>query len=169
MSLFELLVTFTLFASILTLTLYFYGQSMKATRRHDQGSEVYRRAHNLFSDVERFLNSGTLVYATENNLAVAPFRDEWTVADNRLFNWSTQARVLSISELGLMLQEGAEKKPFIELKPWESLSFAPQSFAETERQRRYDYLTLLYVGSPPSETRKGRAYEFKRQVLLVRY
>ena len=169
MSLFELLITFTIFATILSLTLFFYGQSMKATRRHDQGSEVYRRAHNLFSDIERFLHSGILMLATENHLAVCPFRPDNAISDNRLLNWSAQTDVLSASEEGLMLQKGTGKKPFATLKSWESISFEPQAFSDTEKQRRFDYVTLHYSGTPPSVTREGRLYSFKRQVLLVRY
>ena len=169
LTLFELLVTFSIFATILTLTLFFYGQSIKATRRHDQGSEVYRRAHNLFADIERFLHSGVLMLATERQLAVSPIPDDQPVTNARLFAFAPRAHVLSIGENGLVLHDGSASQEFGHLQSWEGLSFEPQQFADSEPQRRYDYVTLLYTGQPPSVTREGRPYHFKRQVLLVRY
>jgi Tfp pilus assembly protein PilE len=170
LTLFELLVTFSLFAIILTLTLFFYGQSVKATRRHDQGSEVYRRAHNLFSDIERFLHSGILMWASDHQLVVSVFSEEEAITDSRLFAFTPRAHALTLSENGLRLQVAEEpEREFSKLKSWEGLSFEPQQFGLGDPQRRYDYVTLLYTAMPPSETRDKRPYHFKRQVLLVRY
>ncbi len=167
LTLFELLITFSIFAIILTLTLFFYGQSLKATRRHDQGSEVYRRAHKLFSDVEEFVHSGVLMLVQEDQIAVSPFRAEQAL-QKRLLNWAP-AQVLAITEEGVMVNEGLESRKIQELKSWEKLSFTPQPFDDHELQRRYDYVALNYSATPPSPTREGRLYEFSRQILLVRY
>lgn len=169
LSLLELLLAMSLFSAILTLTLFFYGQSIKAQRRHDQGSEVYRRAHNLFSDIERFLDSGTLMWATNNQLMLSPYRQVDAIGANRVRQWADQAQVLSISEDGVTLQNGADSKPFAQLQRWEGLSFSPQEFGKFETEHRHDHVTLLYSATPPSPTREGRVYQFQRQILLVRY
>jgi hypothetical protein len=168
-TLFELLITFSIFTLVLSLTLFFYGQSIKATRRHDQGSEVYRRANDLFSKVERFLHGGILMLVTDHNLMLSPFPQENAIMANRLCNWSQQAQTLSISPEGLFLRQGDERREFFRMQSWEGLSFVPQPFSEQEANRRFDYVTLLYTGVPPSVTRQGRTYQFKRQVLLERY
>ncbi len=169
LSLIELLLAMSMFSAILTLTLFFYGQGMKAQRRHDQGSEVYRRAHHLFSDIERFLNSGTLMWATNNELMVSPYRQVDAIGANRVLQWADQAEVLSVTEEGVMLQRVGEKKPFAQLESWEGLSFSPQEFNDFETERRFDYVTLLFSATPPSPTQEGRNYQFQRQILLVRY
>lgn len=164
----ELLVTLSIFAMVLTLTLYFYGQSMKANRRHDQGSEVYRRAHDVFSDVERFLGGGVLMFASEKELMLAAFPQQAALTVSRMPNWPTQAQVLAVSGERLVLRQGTEEKEFFRLKSWEQFSFATQPFDAGDKERRYDYVTLLYTGTPPSPTREGRPYTFNRQVLLAR-
>ncbi len=169
LTLLELLVTFSLFGLILTLVLYFYGQSTKATQRHDQGSEVYRRAHALFSDIEHFLHSGMLYYGTEDFLVVSPYRADGLLSDSRLPQPTEKARTLSISDNALELHNGSEKQEFFRKNSWEQVSFLVHEPADQDPERRRDYVTLVFTSTPPSATRQGRPYEFRRQVLLERY
>ncbi len=168
-TLLELFVTFSLFGLILTLVLYFYGQSTKATQRHDQGSEVYRRAHALFADIENFLHSGMLYHGTEKYLVVSPYRTDSILSENRLLLPPEKARTLSISESGLDLHTGSEKQELFRKKTWEQISFLVHEPADQDPERRKDYVTLTFTSTPPSKTRSERPYEFRRQVLLERY
>lgn len=96
LTLLELLVTFSIFALVLVLTLFFYGQSLQANRRHDQGSEVYRRAHAVFGDIERLLGQGVLMLATEKELMLAAYPAQGLVTPARALNWSPRAQVLAV-------------------------------------------------------------------------
>lgn len=169
LTLLELLITFSIFGLILTLTLYFYGQSTKATRRHDQGSEVYRRAHTLFGDIEGFLHSGTFYHGSETFLVVCPFRTEGFLLPNGLLAPPEKAQTLAVTEEGLDLHNGNERREFFRKKTWERLSFSPHLPSPEDPERRRDYVTLVFAADAPSETRGTRPYEFRRQVLLERY
>ncbi len=169
LTLLELMITFSIFGLILTLTLYFYGQSTKATQRHDQGSEVYRRAHKVFSDIELFLHSGTFYHGTDTSLVVCPYRTEGFLSENRLLQPPEKAQTLSVTEEGLVLHAGAERREFFRKRTGENLSFLPHQPSDQDPERRRDYVTLIFSSKVPSVTTGTRDYEFRRQVLLERY
>lgn len=169
LTLLELLITFSIFGLVLTLTLYFYGQSTKATQRHDQGSEVYRRAHNLFADIELFLHSGTFYYGTDKYLVVCPYRTEGFLSENRLLQPPEKAQTLSVTEEALVLHTGLERREFFRKRTGENMTFLSHQPEDEDPERRRDYVTLIFTSYAPSVTSGKRLYDFRRQVLLERY
>lgn len=165
----ELLITFSLFGVILSLTLYFYGQSAKITQRHDQGSEVYRRARLAFADIERFLASGVFYHATDKYLVVSPFRREDFLLENRLLRPPERAQTLSVSSSGLVLHTGHERRELFRKNEWEEIAFSPHQPSDKDPERRRDYVSVIFTSLSPSVTAGTRPYEFRRQILLERY
>lgn len=165
----ELLITLSIFGVILSLTLYFYGQSTRITQRHDQGSEVYRRASVAFADVERFLHSGILYYATKRYLVVSCFHRENFLLENRILRPQEHAQTLSTTSTGLVLHTGHERHEVFRKKEWEEIAFSPHQPDDKDPERRRDYVSVIFTSLSPSVTAGTRPYEFRRQVLLERY
>lgn len=167
LTLVELMVTLSVFGMILVLTLWSYVQGVKATRRHNESSDVFRRANAVFGKVSTQLESARILHA-ENKYVVFHPHVETPLTEGRTYNWSPRALTLLSTNEGLARVEDSNRTTLVKFSEHESLTFSGQVLADNVVDQRPDFLKMTFVSTPPSVTRK-KTRSFQKTIILGRY
>ena len=70
------MVTLSVFGLILVLTLWSYVQGVKATNRHNESSDVFRRANAIFGKIETQLESSQVLHVATDYIVFHPHPEQ---------------------------------------------------------------------------------------------
>lgn len=155
-----------IFGTVLTLVLWFYGAGVRAANRHDQSTELFRRAAVLFQLIDTKLERAQVLAVDLTNLTYyAP--SEQVVTPQRSFRWSGVANTLMVTDNALnFINDEGSIHILKKIETYESLSFA--SAAPQVSGSNPDYLDVTMVTTPPSDTREDRRLTLNHRILLGR-
>ena len=168
LTLIEVMVTLTVFGLILSLTLWSYVQGVKANRRQNESSDIFRRANSLFGRIETRLENSRILHV-QNDLVIFHPHSSELLTSGGSYNWNEKASTLLATSTGLELLEESDRQTIFGLKSWETLQFEAQSVGGDLPDQRPDYLTVKFTSTPDSVTRDDRTRSFERTLLLERF
>ena len=161
------MVTLSVFGLILVLTLWSYVQGVKATNRHNESSDVFRRANAIFGKIETQLESCLVLHVDPTYIVFHPHQEE-PLDRNRLYRWSPRALTLLSSKDGLAKVDGDSQVTLVKYAPYESLAFIAQTVSEQLTDQRPDFIQATFTSTPPSVTRT-QTRSFQKTIILERY
>ena len=167
LTLIEVMVTLSVFGLILVLTLWSYVQGVKATNRHNESSDVFRRANAVFGKIETQLESSQVLHVAPTYVVFHPHQSD-PLGPNRVYRWAPQALTLLSSKDGLAKVDGESRVTLAKYAPHEPLTFAGQALSEQLADQRPDFLQVTFTSTPPSVTRT-QTRSFQKTLILERH
>jgi len=156
----ELLVVTVLFSTLMVLILGFYIEGSRVSSRQDRYSASYRRVQQVLDRLDTMLRTSRVYHVRADQIVFSPLPAEAPLVAGRP-NWGSAACTLVVqtSPPALILRQSGASRVFLELKPWDGISFGSP---------RPGSVTVTASSRPPLEAGQGlpRTLQATRLILI---
>lgn len=156
----ELLVVTMLFSILMVLILGFYIEGSRVTSRQDRYSASYRRVLQVLDRLSTLLGTARIYHVQADQIVFSPLPARSPLTLGRP-DWGPMASTLLVqtSPPALILREGGATRTFLELQPWDGVSFGASGTGA---------LSVTATSRPPLQAGEGQARTIQatRRILL---